>query len=156
MKMEKKNIFEELDMGEYIWGNAFLYTISGIDLSIEENRFSILDKICKNENWVQLGDTWNALSFMECSELLMDSIEFDIAYSSFRLTPEEVARKFHSTLLEGFEENNSYCYSNWLNNHWWSKKEGSTWNSLTENTFDVSSVFINHNQILITCFRSED
>lgn len=156
MKMVKNDIFKELDLGEYIWGNAFSYSTSGIDLSIEENRFSALDTICKNENWKHLGDTWNPLSFSDCSDLLMDSIEFDIAYSSARITPEDVAKKFHSSLLKGFKENDSYCYSNWFNNHWRSKVKGSSWNSLTENTFDLSTAFINHNQILITCFRSED
>lgn len=143
-------------MGEYIWGNAYLYFISNLDLSVEKNRFSKLDEICKAENWKQLGDNWNSLGFLACSELLMDSIEFDIAYSSARITPEEIAKKFHSTLLQDFNENDSYCYSNWFNNHWRSKEKGSSWNSLTENTFDLSTVFVNSNKILITCFRSED
>ena len=156
MKMEKLDIFQELDMGEYIWGNAFLYSISEIDLSIVENRFLILDEICKEEGWKKLGDTWNSLNFSECAELLMDSIEFDIAYSSSRITPNEVAQYFLKTLLNEFIENDSYCYSNWFNNHWRSNNNGSSWNSLTENTFDLSTVFVNRDKILITCFRSED
>ena len=156
MRMEKKDIFEELDMGEYIWGNAFLYTISDLDLSIEKNRFSKLDEICKIEDWKELSDTWNSLEFAECSELLMDSIEFDIAYSSARITPNKVAQGFYNTLLNEFSKNDTYCYSNWFNNHWRSIKNGSSWNSLTENTFDLSTVFVNRNKILITCFRSED
>lgn len=91
MKMEKKDIFQEFDMGEYIWGDAFLYTVSGIGFSTENNRLSILDEICKDENWKQLGDTWNSLCYSECSELLMDSIGFDIAYSSARITPNKIA-----------------------------------------------------------------
>ena len=87
MIIEKKDIFQKLDMGEYIWGDAFLYTITGIDFSDENNRLSELDEICKEQSWEQLGDTWNPLSFSECSELLIDSIEFDIAYSSARITP---------------------------------------------------------------------
>lgn len=154
--MERKDIFTELGMEEYIWGNAYLYSIFDLDLSNEKNRFSKLDEICKAESWNQLGDSWNSLSFSACSELLMDSIEFDIAYSSARITPEEVAKKFHGTLLRDFKENESYCYSNWFNNHWRSKENGSSWNSLTENTFDLSTVFMTRNKLLITCFRSED
>lgn len=156
MKMEKKDIFQKLDMGEYIWGDAFLYSINGVDFSIEDNRLVKLDEICKEESWEQLGDTWNSLSFSECSELLMDSIEFDIAYSSARITPNEIAKEFHKTLLKEFKADDTYCYSNWFNNHWRSNENGSSWNSLTENTFDLSTVFVNQDKILITCFRSED
>lgn len=154
--MEKKDLFQELNMGEYIWGNAYLFSDIGSDLTIVKNRISTLDEICRNEGWEQLGDTWNPLEFSECSDLLMDSMEFDIAYSSARITPMEVAKKFHDTLLLGFKEGHSYCYSNWFNNRWRSKESASSWNPLTENTFDVSTVFINRDNILITCFRSED
>ncbi|MEJ1240315.1 hypothetical protein WBG78_19390 [Chryseolinea sp. T2] len=156
MSMERRDIFKELDMGEYIWGNAYVYSVFDLDLSIETNRFLKLDEICKTENWKLLGDSWNSLDFSACSEMLMDSIEFDIAYSSARITPEEIARKFHTTLLQDFKESDCHCYSNWFNNHWRSKEFGSSWNSLTENTFDLSTVFVTRNKILITCFRSED
>lgn len=156
MRIEKKNIFEELRMDEYIWGSAFVFTIEDSDLSLESNRFSILNKICKSENWNELGDSWYPKSFEQCSELLLDSIEFDMAYSEARITPKEKAKEFHNNLLKGFTKNNSCCYSNWVNNHWKSRENGSSWNSLTENTFDLSTVFIKQNQILITCFRSED
>jgi len=156
MKNQRRDIFEELEMNEYIWGNAFLFTIQDIDVSIETNRFSILDKICKTENWKLLGNTWHSKSFEECSELLLDAIEFDMAYSEARITPQEKAIEFQKKLLEGFKINNCYCYSNWLNNHWRSKENGSFWNSLTENTFDLSAVFMKHDELLITCFRSED
>gem|GEM_PF-6409020 len=103
-----------------------------------------------------MGDTWHSKSFEQCSELLLDSIEFDMAYSEARITPNEKALEFHGKLLKGFTKNNSFCYSNWLNNHWRSRENGSFWNSLTENTFDLSTVFIKKNETLITCFRSED
>ncbi|GAA0733944.1 hypothetical protein GCM10009430_48560 [Aquimarina litoralis] len=153
--MDKKDIFEELNMSEYIWGNAYLYSISDIDLSIEKNQISKLDEICKIEGWNELGEKWNSIEFLKCSELLLDSIEFDIAYSSSRITPTEIAKKFHAELLNKFN-NDSFCYSNWFNNQWRSNKNGSSWNPLTENTFDISTVFINKENILITCFRSED
>jgi len=143
-------------MGEYIGGDAFLYSITGIDFSKEDNRFLKLDEICREQGWEQLGNTWNSLSFSESTELLMDSIEFDIAYSSARITPHEIALKFHQTLLKEFKENNTYCYSNWFNNHWRVNEKGSSWNSLTESTFDLSAVFINTEEILITYFRSEE
>lgn len=154
--MERRDIFTELGMGQYIWGNAYLYHISNLDISVAKNRFLKFDEICKAENWKPLGDTWNSLEFSACSQLLLDSIEFDIAYSSARITPKEIAKKFHGILLQDFHENDSYCYSNWLNNHWRSKENGSSWNPLTENTFDLSTVFVDSNKILITCFRSED
>lgn len=154
--MERKDIFTDLGMGEYIWGNAFLYSIADLDLSNEKNRFAMLDEICKAEGWNQLGDSWNGLDFSACSEMLMDAIEFDIAYASARITPEEVAKTFHRALLQYFKESASHCYSNWFNNHWRSKEKGAHWNSLTENTFDLSTVFVSHDKILITCFRSED
>ncbi len=143
-------------MGEFIWGNAYKFMIENIDLTIEDNRFSTLDQICQLENWKELGNTWYAKSFEVCSELLLDSIEFDMAYSESRITPEEKAKIFHKNLLDGFYSSNSFCYSNWLNNHWRSTENGSFWNSLTENTFDLSTVFIQKDQLLITCFRSED
>jgi hypothetical protein len=153
--MKKQDLFEELGMEEYIWGNAFLYIISGTDLAIEKNRFSVLDEICKIENWNPIGNTWKAFDFSECSQLLMDALSFDIAYSSARITPEEKAKEFHRTLLLHLNETDTFCYSNWSNNHW-QTKNGSSWNPLTENTFDLSTVFISGDTILITCFRSED
>lgn len=45
MKTERRDIFNELEMDKFIWGNAFLFTIENIDMSIENNRFSILDNI---------------------------------------------------------------------------------------------------------------
>jgi len=125
-------------------------------MMIENNRFLMLDKICKNENWKELGDTWHSKSFDECSELLLDSIEFDMAYSESRITPKDKAIEFHSILLQRFTKNHTYCYSNWFNNHWRSRENGSFWNSLTDNTFDLSIVFIKQGELLITCFRSED
>lgn len=155
LKMDKRDLFTELGMEEYIWGDAFLYIIPGTDLSIEKNRFSVLDEICKNEDWIPLGDSWKTFDFAECSQILLDSISFDIAYSSCRITPEEKAEEFHRALLRDFSERDTVCYSNWSNNHWQSKN-GSSWNSLTENTFDLSTVFMSGERVLITCFRSED
>ena len=143
-------------MNEYIWGNAFIFDSGDNDLSLENNRLALLDEICKYENWKVLGDSWHSKSFDQCSELLLDSIEFDMAYSEARITPKDKAIQFHKSLLKGFANNNSYCYSNWSNNHWRSRENGSSWNSLTENTFDLSTVFIKQDQLLITCFRSED
>ena len=154
--MERRDIFAALGMGEYIWGNAYLYRIAGLDLSVAISRFLKLDEICKTENWKPLGDTWNSLEFSACSRLLMDAIEFDIAYSSTRITPKEIAKNFHRVLLQDFHEADAYCYSNWLNNPWRSEEKGSSWTPLTENTFDVSTVFVNNDKILITCFSSED
>jgi len=156
MKIEKNDIFEKLNMGEYIWGNAFSYSISGIDLKIKENQFNLLNEICKNENWNKLDDTWNPMDFKNCSKLLMDSLEFDMAYSEARITPNDVALNIHQNLLLGYNDSNCVCYSNWFNNHWRDREKGSSWNSLTDNTFDLSTVFIKQDKLLITCFRSED
>lgn len=143
-------------MGEYIWGNAYSYSISGIDLTSKENQFNLLNEICKNENWNKLDDTWNPMDFKNCSELLMDSLEFDMAYSEARITPNDVALNIHQNLLQDYNDSNCVCYSNWFNNHWRNRENGSSWNSLTENTFDLSTVFIKQASLLITCFRSED
>ena len=156
MKIDKTNIFNKLQMGEYIWGNAFHFVVSDFDLSIHRNQIQILDEICKTENWNEISNKWNSMTYPKCSELLKDSIEFDMAYSQTRITPKNVAVKLHAGLLKGFTRENSYCYSNWLNNHWRSNQNGSFWTSLTENTFDLSTVFINQETILMTCFRSED
>ena len=96
-------------MDEFVSGNAFLFTIEDIDMSVESTRFSILDEICKNENWKELGCTWYSKSFFECSELLLDSIEFDMAYSEARITPRDKAIKFHENQLQGFTKDNTYC-----------------------------------------------
>jgi len=156
MKIEKTDIFDKLNMGEYIWGNAYTYSISGIDLAIQTNQFDLLNEICKNEGWTELNDSWNCMEFKQCSELLMDSIEFDMAYSESRITPNDIAMDIHNKLLHSFNESNCFCYSNWFNNHWRDRANGSFWNSLTENTFDLSTVFIKKEKLLITCFRSED
>jgi len=110
----------------------------------------------KNENWKELRDTWYSKSFHKWSELLLDSIEFDMAYSEARITPKVKAIDFNKSLLQGFTKNHSYCYSNWFNNYWRSMENGSFWNTLTENTLDMSTVFIKQDELLITFFRSED
>ncbi len=153
--MKKREISDELGMEEYVWGEASILFPEGLDLSVEKNRFQVLDEICASEDYTPLGDKWRSFSFSDCSELLLNAIEFDIAYSSTRITPPEIAQKFHQTLLEGFQENNTYCYSNRSSNHWKSKNGGG-WNPLTPHTFDISIVFINQEKILFCCFISED
>jgi hypothetical protein len=154
--MEKRDLFNALGMGTYIWGDAFLYSLSPNDLATPDTHLSILDAICEAQNWTPIGKSWKPYRFSECAELLMDAIEFDIAYSTSRITPPEVALTFHQALIKDFSEETTHCYSNWMNNHWRSKAQGSSWRSLTENTFDLSTVFIKPDRILITCFRSED
>jgi hypothetical protein len=45
--MDKKNMFEELNTGEYIWGNAYLYSQTGAVQRFIERRGNLtVHQIC--------------------------------------------------------------------------------------------------------------
>ena len=100
--MERRAIFTALGTGEYIWGNAYLYRIADLDLSVAKNRFLKLDEICEAENWKPLGDAWNSLEFSACSQLLMDAIGFDIAFECSNVS---CCKTFCITSSQNFVEN---------------------------------------------------
>lgn len=138
-------------MNEFYYGDSFI-------IERNENNSDIImeiDSICVCENKNPLGNKWNQLSFSECSELLLNAFNFDLAYTACAIMTEEKATYYRNLLVSKFKESETRCFTNWHQNPWKSKN-GASWNSISDNTFDMAIVFVDDSKIAFTYFISED
>ncbi|MCR6639701.1 MAG: hypothetical protein NVV82_12150 [Sporocytophaga sp.] len=153
--MERRDIFGQLEMEEYYWGDAFDVITTGKDISTEGARFELLDKVCGKENLNCLGAGWKQLTYYEANELLKKALTYDLAYSSARLAPDEKVQFFKDEILKDTQDTSTYCFTNWSGSPW-DIEQGGSWNPLTKNTFDMGIVFLTPAKLIFAYFISED
>jgi hypothetical protein len=149
--MTKQNLYKELGMDEFIWGDCFMVQRTENEIDV----INSIDNICIAENRNPLGENWNEISYTDCSELLLNAFIFDLAYTSGANMSTEKAEYFRDTVFSNFDEYSTKCYTNWYQNPWKSKN-GASWNPITENTFDMAIVLVDRTKIVFTYFISED
>ncbi len=167
--MTRKDIFEDLNMGEFVWGNAFVLDISQHDSATHAQRIVLMDTACEMENerlatdedsYIErlniLGDHWEPIPFDEGSQLLFNAIRFDIAYSSSEHTPVAQAQVFHQALMENYTEENSFIYTNYSNSPWGNQGSYSGFPLTEDATFDIGVAMINSTKLTFAYFLSED
>lgn len=166
--MNRRDIFAELNMDEYIWGNAFELDIKENDISTFKKRTELIDKACEIEterlskdedayigSLNKLGENWIEIDFDYGSELLLNAIRFDLAYSNSEQTPIEKAKYFCNELLKEFAKDECFLYTNY-NASPWEGNGYSGWNLTDDATFDLGIVVINNSKLTFSYFLSED
>ncbi|WP_291869372.1 hypothetical protein [Maribacter sp.] len=166
-KIYRNNIFANLKMGEFIWGNAFELDITGNDISTFKKRTELIDKACKIENkrlskddaYIEslniLGENWLEIDYDYGLELLLNAIRYDLAYSNSEHTPLEKAKHFHKELMKGFVKGESFLYTNCCRNPW-GRKGYSSYTLTDDATYDLAIVIINNSKLTFCYFLSED
>lgn len=56
--MNQRNIYKELQLDKYLRGDAFEIEVVDQDISTEDNRLALLDKVCTLKDLKQLGPGW--------------------------------------------------------------------------------------------------
>lgn len=151
--MNQRNIYKELQL-DYLWGDAFEIEVVDQDISTEESRIALVDKVCTLKNLKQLGSGWNKIDFEKASDLLLKSLRYDLAYSSVEIAPLEKAVFLQKEILKDFD-GLSHCYTNWSGSPW-AAIGGAGSEPLTENTFDLGIVLINSSKLTFVLHISED
>jgi hypothetical protein len=151
--MNERNIYKELQFDKYFRGDAFEIELVDQDISAEDNRIALLDKVCALKDLKQLGPAWNKIDFEKATDLLLKSLRYDLAYSSVEIAPLEKAVFLQKEIIKNFNEL-SHCYANWLGP--WDNIGGTGWDPLTENTFDLGIVLINNSKLTFVLHISED
>jgi hypothetical protein len=64
------------------------------------------------------------------------------------------AYRIQKSILEEINSNECVCYTNWFKSPWDSGE--SSWNSISECTFDIAIVFIDESKVLFTYIVGED
>jgi hypothetical protein len=134
--MKKQNLYKELKMKEFYDGDSFIVDRNNKFISVIEN----IDDICTSENRNCLGEKWNKIDFVKCSELLKNAFNFDLAHPNSANMTADKAGYYHDFIVSKFTEIQTACYTNWSQSPWESKN-GASWNPITENTFDMAIVF---------------
>lgn len=153
--MDKIDLFDGLGMNKLFAGGAFEYYMRSLTIADENALNKTLDEICSKENLIPLEGKWRRLNFLECSNLLLNAFRYDLAYMSSERMPEEKAQYFQEQILDRVNKDKCVCYTNWFNNPW-QDKNGSSWNSITEYTFDLAVVIIDEKKVVFTYFIGED
>jgi hypothetical protein len=151
--MNQTSIYKKLELDKYLWGDAFEIDVAGQDISTEDNRIALLDKVCELKNLRQLGPAWNKIDFEKATDLLLKSLRYDLAYSSTEILLPEKAAFVHKEITKDFDAL-SHCYANWLGP--WDNIGGVGWDPLTENTFDLGIVLLNKTKLTFILHISED
>jgi hypothetical protein len=149
--MGKQELYKEMGMDEFYWGDCFIIDRNEND----SDTIRCIDTVCIVEGRHALADKWNELSFSECSELLLNAFNFDLAYQSCAIMPTEKAAYYRNFLVSKFKDTDTKCFTNWFQNPWKSK-HGASWNPITDNTFDMVIVLADATKIAFTLFISED
>lgn len=153
--MQRQDIFGRLEMNKFYWGDVFKIVPIDHDISVEEIRLSLIDRICESENLKALGKGWTQLTLQQAEELLTKALTFDLAYSSYVKAPPDKVDFFKSEILKDFDDEIIYCYTNWFGSPW-DKEKGGSWNPLTKNTFDMGIVFLTKTKLMFAYFIGED
>jgi hypothetical protein len=154
MRMNQRDIYKELQL-DYLWGDAFEIEIGDQDISTEDKRIALLDKVCTLKDLKQLGAAWNKIDFEKAKDLLLKSLRYDLAYSSVEIAPLEKAVFLQKEIIQDFD-GLSHCYSNWSGSPWGDNGGGTGWDPLTENTFDLGIILINNSKMTFILHISED
>lgn len=149
----KRKMIKKLDIKKYLNGDSFTYKVD-CDLSNENKLHHILDEVSNLEKLNPLKGEWNKLSYSDSSDLLLSALRYDLAYRTSERMPLEDAKYFHNRILSGIDKDNCICFTNWFENPW--KSEGSSWNSISDCTFDMAIVFIDKKKVVFTYLTSED
>lgn len=152
--MQRLDIYGQLKMKEFYWGDVFELTTVDQDISTEEKRFSLLNKVCDTENLKTLGIGWNQLTFERAKDLLTKALTYDLAYTSSTKAPLDKVQLFKTEILKEIDGQSTYCFTNWFGSPW--DEKGGSWIPLTKNTFDMGIVFLTQTKLIFAYFISED
>jgi hypothetical protein len=153
--MNQRSIYKELQLDKYLWGDAFEIEVIDQDISTEDNRITLLDKVCTLKDLKQLGPGWNKIDFGKATYLVLKSLRYDLAYSSAEIATLEKATLLQKEIIKDFDEL-SHCYTNWSGSPWGDNTGGVGWDPLTENTFDLGIVLLNNSKLTFLLHISED
>ena len=153
--MQRLDIYGQLKMKEFYWGDVFALITSDQDISTEEARLTLLDKLCNSENLNALGTSWNQLTLDQAKELLTKALTYDLAYSSDRIAPDDKVQFFKAEILKYIGDQSTYCFTNWFGSPW-DGERGGGWNPLTTNTLDMGIIFLTQTKLTFAYFISED
>lgn len=142
-------------MTEHFWGGSVEYDIGEESINNETDVHHLLDKICTMEKLTALHGKWNKLSFEDGSKLLVNALNFDLAYSSGERMPYEKAKHFQEQILSRLNADVCECYTNWFQNPW-KNENGASWNPVTRNTFDMAVILFDRKKLVFTYVISED
>jgi hypothetical protein len=151
--MKRGRLIKKLDFKDYVDGDSVSYKID-CDLDDEKEVYNILDEVCRLENLNPLKGEWNKLSYPDLSDLLLNGLRYDLAFTSSERMSLDDAQHFHDKILSGIDKGKCICFTNWFENPW--KSGGSSWNSISDYTFDMAIVFMNQNKVTFTYVVGED
>lgn len=153
--MRRLDIYGQLNMKEFYWGDVFALITSDQDTSTEEARLRLLDKACVIENLKALGSGWNQVTYDQANALLTKALAYDLAHSSTRIAPDDKVQFFKTEILKDIGDQSIYCFTNWLGSPW-DVERGGGWNPLTMHTFDLGIVFLTQTKLTFAYFIRED
>ncbi len=147
--------FNEIDLGSRVWGHAYKFEWEeSIDSELEV--FSLLDQICAEHKLEQLGDSWNSITVEEAQGMISKGLRYDIAYNSPNYFEPGEVEAVESNLFKQIKwEHIRFAYTNCFGNPW-TNSGGFSWNSLTQQTFDVGIVVAEKSRLFFIYFMSED
>jgi hypothetical protein len=153
--MHERNLYQELALNKYLWGDIFLVRIDGLDIHTKESRLALLNQHCERKGLHSLADHWHEIDGNTGKALLRKMLQYDLAYSSAQITSADKAEYFYQALISPFLGKAMYGYTNWKGSPWDSSTEAS-WMPLTEHTFDLGIVLISQEAMLFAYSISED
>lgn len=144
--------FEELKT--FLLSHDFFHSMLTIDL--KQTDLSTSDEIKAADNYVQelglapLGAGWKELDKAAAEDSLTQLLHLSQAYHD-ELLPLSTAQELAQFFLGLFDSYNSSFYSNGIFG-----PSSSSWNPLTESTFDKAVLVMDHEAIGIICVEDED
>lgn len=151
--MDYRNIYQELHLDEFLWGDAFEIEVTEAGVATEDQRIALLDTICEAKDLEPPGKDWNKIDFAQASALLLRSLRYDLAYTDAEIAPAHKAASLHKEILKDLD-GSTHCYTNWL--VFLGKTDGSSWFPLTAHTFDLGIAFISQRKLIFVLHIGED
>lgn len=163
----------EKDTDDYraLWGNVFSMDITGLPIETFEQRVALIDKatmieherlINDEDSWANhglniIGKNWKAFSFYYGTEMLFDTMCYDLAYSNSQWLPLDIAQKFYDLIMADYNEKDTFVYCNYSNSPWDKELSGyGGWQLTDDWTFDLAVVLVNASKLTFCYFLSED
>ena len=141
-------------MDSFFEGGSFVLEISNSNIKTESDIFNLLDTICTNEKLNPLNENWNKLSYEDCKELLLNTLNFDLAFTICESMTRDKAIYFLNHILSFINKDECRCFTNSYGNPW--KSAQYSFNSITESTFDMAIIFLDSNKLVFTYKTGED